>query len=50
MMANEKQMRIKQDLERTATLRMKAASGRKGASLAAERDRENMVGGNKKMF
>ena len=50
MMANEKQMRIKQDLERTSTLRTKAAAGRKGASIVAERDREDLVGGKQKMF
>lgn len=43
-------MRIRQDLEHTATLRSKAAAGRKGAAIALERDRENIVGGSKKMF
>jgi hypothetical protein len=43
-------MRIRQDMEHTSTLRSKAAAGRKGASIALERDRENMIGGNKRMF
>ena len=50
MMVNEKSMRIKQDLEHTASLRSKASAGGKGASLALERDRENIIGGSKKMF
>lgn len=50
IMINEKQMRIKQDFEHTATLRAKAAAGRKGAALVLERDREDIVGGSKKMF
>ncbi len=37
LMANEKQMRIKQDLQRTKTLRQKANSGRKGASILLDR-------------
>lgn len=50
LMVNEKSMRIKQDLEHTSTLRNKAAAGRKGASIIMERDRENIVGGSKRMF
>ena len=50
LMANEKQMRIKEDLERSKTLRSKAASGRKGANLAAERDLLDMEKGSRKMF
>ena len=50
LMANEKQMRIKEELERTKTLRTKAAAGRKGANLAAERDLEDMERGSRKMF
>lgn len=33
LMVNEKQMRIKQDIERTKTLREKANAGRKGAGV-----------------
>ena len=49
-MANEKQMRIKEELERSKTLRSKASAGRKGANLAAERDLEDMERGSRKMF
>jgi len=37
LMVNEKQMRIKESLERTKTLRIKAAAGKKGANLISER-------------
>eukprot|EP00354_Favella_ehrenbergii_P000572 CAMPEP_0170454270 /NCGR_PEP_ID=MMETSP0123-20130129/2583_1 /TAXON_ID=182087 /ORGANISM="Favella ehrenbergii, Strain Fehren 1" /LENGTH=182 /DNA_ID=CAMNT_0010716937 /DNA_START=401 /DNA_END=949 /DNA_ORIENTATION=+ len=50
LMVNEKQMRIKEDMERSKTLRTKAMSGRKGASLIAERDLDNMESGSRKMF
>ena len=33
LMANEKQMRIKEELERSKTLRTKASAGRKGANV-----------------
>ena len=38
LMVNEKQMRIKEDLERTKSLRTKASAGRKGANLLPERE------------
>merc|ERR1712032_1496762 len=38
IMVNEKQMRIKEDLERTRTLKYKAGAGRKGANVLAERE------------
>lgn len=41
VMVNEKQMRIKQDLQRTKTLRAKASEGRKGASLLLERQQND---------
>ena len=50
LMANEKQMRIKEDLERTKTLRKKSGAGKKGANLAAERDVNDMERGSRKMF
>jgi hypothetical protein len=37
LMINEKQGRIRTDLERTKTLRAKSAAGKKGANLAEER-------------
>lgn len=37
LIANDKQMRIKQDIERTRTLRFKANRGRDGLSRTAER-------------
>ena len=49
-MVNEKQMRIKEELERSRTLRTKAAAGRKGANVEAERDLEDMERGSRKMF
>ena len=50
LMANEKQMRIKTDLERSKTLRTKSTTGRKGANLFGERDIKAMGDGTKKMF
>jgi len=50
LMVNEKQMRIKEDLERSKTLRTKAAAGRKGANIEAERDLAAVEGGSRKMF
>ena len=38
LMANEKQMRIKEDLVRSRTLRTKASAGRKGANVLEERE------------
>ena len=38
IMVNEKQMRIKEDLERSRTLKYKAGAGRKGANVLAERE------------
>ena len=43
-------MRIKETLERSATLRSKASAGRKGANLDPERDIGDMEHGSKKMF
>jgi hypothetical protein len=37
LMINEKQIRIKQDLDHTKLLRTKASAGKKGASLVEER-------------
>ena len=45
LMVNEKQMRIKEEMERSATLRTKASFGRKGANIIAERDLGDMQGG-----
>ena len=42
LMMNEKQMRIKEDLERSKTLRTKASAGRKGANTLSERARGDM--------
>ena len=50
LMANEKQMRIKEDMERSKTLRTKAMAGRKGANIIAERDLGDMEGGSRKGF
>ena len=50
LMANEKQMRIKEDLERSKTLRTKASAGRKGANVVAERDLNDMEHGSRKMY
>ena len=50
LMVNEKQMRIKEDLERSKTLRYKASAGRKGANIVSERDLEDMENGSRKMF
>ena len=50
LMVNEKQMRIKEEMERSATLRTKASFGRKGANIIAERDLGDMQGGSRKMF
>ena len=38
LMVNEKEMRIKEDIERTKTLNFKATAGRKGANILDERD------------
>lgn len=50
LMVNEKQMRIKEEIERSKTLRTKASAGRKGANLTAERDLDDMERGSRKMF
>ena len=50
LMVNEKQMRIKEEIERSKTLRTKASAGRKGANLTAERDLNDMERGSRKMF
>ena len=49
-MMNEKQMRIKESLERSKTLRTKASAGRKGANIVAERDYLDDIHGSKKMY
>lgn len=41
LMVNEKQMRIKSDLEHTKMLRTKANAGRKGANILPERELTN---------
>lgn len=43
MMVNEKQMRIRQDIERTKTLRYKANRGRDGLSKTVERKRDDLL-------
>ena len=43
-------MRIKEDIERSKTLRGKASAGRKGANLSAERDLYDDERGSRKMF
>jgi len=50
LMANEKQMRIKEDLERSKTLRTKANAGRKGANVEAERERQKQLEDGTKLF
>ena len=50
LMANEKQMRIKEELERTKTLRTKASAGRKGANLEPEREIVDSQNGGGKMY
>ena len=40
-MVNEKQMRVRSELEHTKMLRGKASSGRKGANLLPERETTN---------
>jgi len=40
VMVNEKQMRIKSDIERTRTLRFRAMKGREGIATLAERERD----------
>lgn len=42
-------MRIKEDLERSKTLRSKASAGRKGANVNPERDEQDLEN-SKKMF
>jgi hypothetical protein len=41
LMVNEKQMRIKSDMEHTKMLRTKASAGRKGANILPERELNN---------
>ena len=50
LMVNEKQMRIKEDIERSKTLGKKAGAGRRGANVIADRDFEDMERGSRKMF
>ena len=45
LMMNEKQMKIKQDIDRTRLLRIRANEGRKGMNLLPERKRENIEQG-----
>jgi len=49
-MVNEKQMRIKEEIERSKTLRSKASAGRKGANVIPERDLDNMEYGSRKLY
>jgi hypothetical protein len=46
LLVNDKQMRIKQDIERTRTLRFKANRGREGMGKLAERNKDDMTKGN----
>jgi len=50
LMVNEKQMRIKEEIERSKTLRSKASAGRKGANVIPERDLDNMEYGSRKLY
>ena len=43
LVVNDKQMRIKQDIERTRTLKLKASSGREGIQTLEERRKDNLV-------
>lgn len=42
LMANEKQMRLKQDYNRTKNLKMRAQAGSGGANVLTERERDKM--------
>ena len=42
LMVNEKQMKIKQDIDRTRILRYKANEGKRGMNVLPERERENL--------
>ena len=43
VMVNEKQMRIKSDIERTKSLRFKAAIGKEGLNKLAERNKDKLT-------
>jgi len=43
VMVNEKTMRIKQEIERTRTLRFKASTGREGLSRTSENERDKLT-------
>lgn len=45
LMVNEKQMKIKYDIDRTRILKFKANEGKKGMAVLSERARENLEGG-----
>ena len=47
LMVNEKQMIVKQEIERTKMLKLKANEGRKGMALKPEQALTNMEGGRK---
>lgn len=42
LMVNEKQMRIKEEVERTRTLKRKAVAGRSGANILVEREQNSI--------
>lgn len=44
-MMNEKQMIIKQEIDRTRMLKIKANEGRKGGNVLLERKREDLTSG-----
>jgi len=44
-MMNEKQMIIKQEIDRTKMLKIKANEGRKGGNVLLERKREDLTSG-----
>ena len=43
LIMNEQQMRVKQDIERTKTLRFKGTRGREGLSTTVERKRDDIT-------
>jgi hypothetical protein len=45
-MVNEKQMRIKSDIERTRTLRFKGMQGKEGLGKLAERHKDKLTNTN----
>jgi len=46
IMVNEKQMRIKSDIERTRTLKFRGSQGKDGLGKVAERNRDKLTSTN----